>query len=124
MRKKVGCPKKVIKEQIEKYEKVLGMSDESLVEWTKTEFGVVRDCPVCHYRNWCDTPEDREHCPAIIDGESCFDQEWYRDLWNDYASRLRRSTNWQEILQTEDIRRIKKIVRVRLQYWKEVYDAR
>ncbi len=110
MRLKVSCPKRVIKEQIEKYEKVLG-DEEYLINWIKYQFGSAHHCPVCHYREMCHTPLDREPCPAIVNGNTCTNQMWYKELWENH-------------LHGGNVTRIKEIVKARLQYWKEVYDAR
>lgn len=118
MRKRVGCPKRTIKKQIRKYERVLE-SNIILINWIGYEFGQISHCPVCKYREslslWC-RHEDTEHhdCPAIVNDTSCIYQEWYNKL--EKLSLLTRNDS--------NIRRIRKIVKARLQYWKEVYDAR
>ncbi len=113
MRKKVGCPKSVIKRQIEKYERALE-DEKYLIYWIKNEFGDVKSCPVCFdWGTTCFT--ESYNCPAVVDGKSCPSQIWFNDLMrHKYSART-------SPVDTKDIRRI---VKTRLIHWKEVYNAR
>lgn len=112
MRKKQGYTKRVLQQQIRKYEKALKMNDENFDDWLR-RFGCWPSCPVCSYRHKFVSYNESackingfELCLAIVNNVRCESQYWF-NVVNDGGM--------------FNFPKIRRNLARRLKYWQRVY---